>query len=130
MIKIPTKLDSDERKRLLESIGPLDGIEVFNNQVLVAVYIRPEKSAGGVYFADQTKEEDKWQGKVGLILKMGPTAFDDPDGKWFQGVKIELNDWVMFRPSDGWSMTINKNICRLLDDTAIRGRVQNPQQVY
>ena len=52
MIKIPTKLDSDERKRLLESIGPLDGIEVFNNQVLVAVYIRPEKSAGGIYFAD------------------------------------------------------------------------------
>ena len=41
-----------------------------------------------------------------------------------------LHDWVVFRPSDGWSVTVNKVICRILDDTNVRGRIQQPDQVW
>ena len=124
------KHENDPRAAIKKEIGNLDHIEVFNNQVLCAVYIRPEKTKSGIILPGQTRDEDKIQGKVGLVVKMGPQAFVDPDNQWFDGVKIENDEWVFFRPSDGWSVTINGVLCRILDDTNIRGRVQNPDEVW
>jgi len=127
---------TDPAKALRDAIGDVSDIEVFNTQVLCAIYVRPEKSAGGIFLPDATRDEDKIQGKVGLVLKKGPTAFNDPEGKWFQGVEVAENDWVYFRPSDGWSITV-KNfktggafICRILEDTLIRGKVSHPDRVW
>lgn len=128
----PMKMDhtSDPKVDLLQKIGPLDDIEIFHNQVLVAVYIRPEKTKGGIFLPGSAREEDKFQGKVGLVIKKGNDAFDDPSGKWFRGVTINLQDWVVFRPSDGWAITVNEVLCRILDDTDIRGRIPDPDKVW
>ena len=120
----------DPREDLLNQIGPLDDFEVFNNQILCAIYVRPEKTQGGIYLTDKVRDEDKFQGKVGLIVKMGPEAFKDDSGAWFNNVLFSINDWVVFRPSDGWSITVNKVICRIIDDVNIRGRIQHPDQVW
>src|SRR5574337_825573 len=115
----------DPRDKLLKEIGSLNDIQIFNNQVLIAIYQWPEKTKSGLYLPDSNRAEDIYQGKVGLIIKQGTTAFEDPDGRWFQGAEIGLNDWVVFRPSDGWALTVNKIPCRMLDDTAIRGVIQH-----
>ncbi len=115
---------------LHNSLGDLSGVEIFNNQVLVAVYVRPEKTKGGILFTEGTRKEDEYQSKIGLVLKHGPVAFKDPEGQWFQGADIQLNDWVVFRPSDGWGLKINDVMCRVLTDTAVRGRVSTPDQVW
>lgn len=126
--------DAEKSKsEIKKAIGDLSGVELWHNQVLAAVYIRPEKTAGGVILPDYTggrRDEDKWQGKVGLIVKKGPYAFDDPQGKWFKGTKVSIEDWIFFRASDGWSITINGVICRILDDTAIKGKVDHPERVF
>jgi hypothetical protein len=57
-------------------------------------------------------------------------AFDDNTGQWFNGVTINANDWIVFRPSDGWSITINGVICRMIDDVNVRGRVDHPDRVW
>lgn len=120
----------DPKSELIEKIGDLSKVELFNNQVLVAVYIRPEKTKGGIILAGQTRDEDKFQGKVGLVVKMGPQAFVDYDNKWFAGVNVSEDDWVFFRTSDGWSITINDVLCRILDDTNVRGKIAHPDQVW
>ena len=122
--------DENPAQVLREKIGDISGIEVFNNQLLVAVYIRPQQTKGGIFMPDTALDEDKYQGKVGLVLAKGPTAFKDANNEWFQGVDIEVGDWVVFKPSDGWGMTINKNMCRMLDDVAVRGRVSQPDLVW
>jgi len=122
--------DTDPKQGIINEIGNIDDIEIFNNKILVAVYIRPEKTKSGIYLPDAHRDEDKIQGKVGLVMKMGPEAFDDPNGNWFNGVKVEEGDWVVFRPSDGWSITVNGVLCRMLDDTNVRGRIQHPDQVW
>jgi len=122
--------DTDPREALLEKVGSLESVELFNNQVLVAIYVRPEKTRSGIILADTTRDEDKSQGKVGLVVKLGSDAFDDPSGKWFNGTKLEIGDWVFFRASDGWAISINQVPCRILDDTNVRGRVQQPDQVW
>jgi co-chaperonin GroES (HSP10) len=120
----------DPKQKLLEDIGDLSNVEIFNNQILVAVYIRPNKTKSGIYLSDQSREEDKVQGKVGLVVKKGPSAFVDDGNEWFKDISVEVNDWVVFRPSDGWSITVNNVLCRMIDDTAIRGKVDAPDRVW
>ena len=120
----------DPKKELISVLGDTSNVEIFNNQILVAIYIRPEKTVGGIILTNTIRDEDKWQGKVGLVIKKGPSAFVDDSKNWFNGITLDVNDWVIFRPSDGWGLTINGIMCRLLDDTVIRGRVSHPDQVF
>ena len=120
----------DPKQALLDEIGDTSGFEVFHNEVIVAVYFRPEKTTGGIILPNSNRDEDKWQSKVGIIIAMGPDAFEDDSGKWFKNVNVKVGDWVWFKPSDGFNMTINKTLCRALKDTAIRGIVGHPDQVW
>ncbi len=122
----------DPREALLAKVGDVSGIEVMHNQVLMAVYFAPEKTAGGIIRPDALKEEDRHQSKVGLILKMGPTAFVS-DGKWHWPEDMAVGDWVFLRRSDGWNVTVNAsrdNLCIMADDVDIRGRIPQPDQVW
>lgn len=120
----------DPAEAIWDQMGDITDIEIFHNQVLVAIYIRPEKTKSGLYLSSQTREEDKYQGKVGLIVKKGADAFIDASGKWFKGVNLDVADSVIFRPSDGWAITVHGQLCRILDDTDIRGRVITPDCVW
>jgi co-chaperonin GroES (HSP10) len=120
----------DPAKVILDEIGDTSKVEVFNNQLLVAVYIRPEKTKSGLLLPGQTRDEDKFQSKVGLVLKKGPSAFQDTSGEWFQDIDIDVNEWIIMRSSDGWSITVNGVLCRMIDDMNVRGRVDHPDRVW
>jgi co-chaperonin GroES (HSP10) len=130
----------DERAEYLERVGDISDIEILNTQVLVAVYIRPDKTDGGIYTAPMSQKEDRYQSKVGLVLKAGPTAFVDLEGRWFSGANIEVNDWILFRASDGWALELRRRdaktnapinvLCRLIDDISVRAKIANPGRIY
>lgn len=120
----------DPCENLIRQLGNIEDVEVFNNQVLVAVYIRPNVTAGGVHLPDSITDEDRHQGKVGLIVGMGPDAFIDRSERWFQGIKISMREWIVFRPSEGWPVTVNGVLCRMLNDIDVKGRIARPDQVW
>jgi co-chaperonin GroES (HSP10) len=120
----------DPKQKILDEIGDISNIEIFNNNILVAVYQRPAKTKSGIFLTDKTTEEDRFQSKVGLLVKVGSRAFEPNDEGWFDGVKFNLNDWIVFRPSDGWNITVNGVLCRMLSDTQVRGRSQYPDEVW
>jgi len=121
---------TDPKQKLLDDIGDISAFEIFNNQILIAIYIRPNKTKSGIYLSDQSREEDKVQGKVGLVVKKGPAAFFDDTSEWFKDISVEVNDWVVIRPSDGWAITVNNVLCRIVDDTAVRGKIDVPDRVW
>lgn len=121
---------ADPAADLRAAVGNLDGIELFHNQILVATYKRPEKTAGGVYLTDSIRKEDEYQGKVGLVLKKGPLAFVDDASVKFAGQNVAIGDWITYRASDGWALTINGVHCRMVEDSHIRMRVAAPDLVY
>jgi len=121
--------EKDPAEMLRQEVGDLTNVEIFNNQALVAVYIRPQKTKSGIILTDKTTDEDRHQSKIGLVLKKGASAFED-DGKWFKGVTINEGDWIIFRPSDGWQITVNGKLCRILDDISVRGRVDHPDRIW
>jgi len=122
--------DTDPKQVLLDELGDISDVEIFHNQILCAVYIRPNRTKSGIFLTDSTVDEDRYQSKVGLIIKRGPDAFVDDTNRWFNNVTLDMHDWIVFRPSDGWSVTVNNVICRILDDTNVRGRIQQPDQVW
>lgn len=121
--------EEDPRERLLRAIGDISHKDIFHNQVLCAVYIAPEKTAGGIIRPQQNVDEDKYQGKVGLIIKMGPLAFKSDD-KWIWPDDMGVGDWVWYRISDTVGVTINGQMCRILDDVDVKGRTDHPDGVW
>lgn len=121
---------NDPREEILKQIGDISGVEIFNNQILCAVYIRPEKTKGGIILTDNVRGEDRFQGKVGLLIGMGPAAFQDESGQWFNNSSFKLHDWLVFRPSDGWSVTVNGVLCRMMSDTQVKARISSPDEVW
>lgn len=123
----------DPKEVVLRELGDIDDFEIWHNQVLIAIYERPNKTAGGILLTDSSRDEDKHQGKVGLIVKVGPAAFHDAANKWQwpeDFTEGPLHHWVFFKASDGWAQDVNKKRCRVLYDEDIRGRIQHPDQVW
>jgi len=126
---MPMSHEEDPKQKLLEQLGDISDIELFHNQVLLAVYLRPEKTKSGLILTQGHLDEDRYQSKVGLLIKRGPLAFEQ-DGNWFTGMTFNDHDWLIFRPSDGWSITVNGVLCRIFDDISIKGRAPHPDSVY
>lgn len=126
----PMVHDSDPKKRILEQLGDTSHIELFGNNLLIAVYIRPQKTQSGIYLPDQTTDEDRFQSKVGLLIGKGPFACNSEDTEWFGQTPFNSHDWIVYRPSDGWSITINGVLCRMLLDSQVRMRIPHPDAVY
>jgi co-chaperonin GroES (HSP10) len=121
--------DVDPKTKLLEQLGDLSGVEVFHNQVLCAVYIAPEKTKGGIIRPYQNVEEDKYQGKVGLVVKCAPRAFAS-DAKWQWPEDISEGDWVFYRVSDTVALTVRGVACRIVDDVDVKSRINDPDLVW
>lgn len=120
--------DDDPAKDIVEKVGDISGFDLFGPKVLVAIYVRPEKTKGGIYLTDKVRDEDLYQGKVGYVLKIGPGAFSDSD--WFGDVRVDVGDWVGFRASDGAALVVNGVNCRLLEDVRIYGKASNPDLIF
>lgn len=129
--------DEDPKEALLSKVGDLSGVTLYGSDVLVCVYMRPEKTRSGIILTDNLRSEDIYQGKVGLIVKMGPTCFTDENGEKFRD--IEVGSWCVFRASDGWPVTLNTNnsvsskdaaLCRIITDINIRMTVDSPDLVF
>lgn len=126
----------DPKKALLDSVGDVSGIEVLHNLILVATYIEPEITPGGIIKPDRTLSENRFQGKGALVLALGPLAFKDDGVAKFGGVTIKVGDWVMVRPSDGLELFkvdatgSAGTSCRLFEDIHIKARIADPALIY
>lgn len=120
--------DTDPREDILVRLADLYGVDVFNDMVLVAVYERPAKTASGIVLPDQTREEDRYQGKAALVVKTGPLV--NVGDTQARGGELKAGDWIAIRPSDGWAITINKVLCRMISEKGVHLRIPSPDAVY
>lgn len=127
---MPSNKPQSTYNEILAGIGSLDDIDVYHNLILVGIYMRPDRTAGGVLLTDKTLDEDKWQGKAAVVLKKGPLAFKSEGNVNFAGQNAEVGDWLVYRISDGFPIDVNGIHCRLLEDTEVRMRVKDPLSIY
>jgi len=112
---------------LINALGDISQEEVLGDLVLIAIYIRPEKTSGGIIRPIDNVKEDEFQGKVGLIVKSGPLATEYEDGG---APSCQVGDWVVYSIKDGWSVTVNDVACRLIPYSRLRMKISHPGVVF
>lgn len=123
------KHDGDPKQAVLDSIGDISGRRLAGHQVLIATYIRPNVLQSGMVISEDVRTEDVYQGKVGLIVKMGPLAFSELGPAWDSENTPKIGDWVVYRPMDGFMTQHNGHPCRTLEDKQIREILDHPDIV-
>lgn len=119
MTEIQAEIEIDKKQELMDKYSHILGdIPLYGSSLLVAMYRRPEKTKGGVYLTDRVLEEDLYQGKVGLVLKMGPYPFDEEDRKYFGDNPPKVGDWVVFNTNSGtpFGLLDKKGDCRFIKE--------------
>lgn len=131
----------DPKEAIYMALGhTLDGFEPLGNKVIVATYIPPEKTAGGIIKPDRTLLESRFQGKAFLVISLGPLAFVNDNiaqfGPYARGEpgEIKEGDWLLANPSDGmefYGVEGQAGVsCRVFEDTRFWSRVDDPSKVY
>jgi co-chaperonin GroES (HSP10) len=133
----------DPKRELLDNLGDVSHFEIASNEVLLAIYQRPEMTEGGILLPHKTLKEDIYQGKVGLVVKIGAACsfnIEDTYSDITFKLDVKLHDWVVVRPSDTWALDFNGSpraiekkdfvACRLVRPRNIRARIQNPLSVW
>jgi len=122
--------DKDPKAVILDAVGDLSGYHPGPSKVVVGIYERPEKTAGGIIITEGKKKEDIYQGVVGLVLAVGPGAFEDDDMNKFHGFKVSVGDWIEYKTSDTEKVSINGKMCRRLSDTLVKARIEHPDMIF
>lgn len=129
------KFSADEKKKITDKLGDIATLAVILNRVWIAIWVRPEaKDLGNgrkLYRSDNTREEDVYQGNVGLVIKKGPLAFKSDEVQSFEGSEVNVGDWVIYnRHAAGLRFTHNGVHCIILDrEDPIKGVLTRPDLV-
>jgi hypothetical protein len=132
-----------ERQEIIDKLGDLSHVKVAQNEFLMAIYVRSNRTPSGLYMTDKSVKEDVYQGKVGLVVKIGAACkfvrTDEVTGRSY-GVPVKLHDWVVVRPADTWAIEINAKpkvlekgdfvVCRLAYDDMVRMVVDFPGMIW
>lgn len=93
--------------------------------VLCLQYVRPDAitTAGGMklILAEQTRREDAYQGRIGIVLALGPDAYADtvkfPSGAW---CKVgDIIAWPPLESTTGRYPFEGVTLCAITDDRIV-----------
>lgn len=102
---------------------------ILHSRILTMTYIASARR-GSIIIPDKARDEDRWQGKIGLVIAMGPGAFKDDVVAKFHGQKLKIHDWVLTRPADGMELFFNGCSMRLFSDVDIFAKITDPVEYY
>ena len=87
-----------------------------------------DKTAGGIFKADETKRFEELTTPVLFVIKIGPDAFKDPvrfpSGPW-----CREGDFILTRPHAGSRVKIHGREFRLINDDSVEAVVEDPRGI-
>tara|TARA_R110000868_G_scaffold344666_2_gene605757 strand:- start:393 stop:827 length:435 start_codon:yes stop_codon:yes gene_type:complete len=97
-------------------------------RILCAIPDAEEKTAGGLFKADITKQYEELTTPVLFVLKVGPDAFKDekrfPNGPW-----CKEGDFILTRPHAGSRVKIHGREFRIINDDSVEAVVEDPRGI-
>jgi len=97
-------------------------------RILVLPYKAKEKTKGGIILSDKTITESQIATNCGLVMDMGPDAYNDKD-KFPNGPWCKKKDWVLFARYAGSRIYIDGGEIRVLNDDEILGTIDDPEDI-
>ena len=97
-------------------------------RILVLPYKAKQKTKGGIILSDKTVTESQIATNCGLVMEMGPDAYNDKD-KFPNGPWCKKKDWVLFARYAGSRINIDGGELRVLNDDEILGTIEDPEDI-
>ena len=127
---IEAKKKAESKQKAMERVPQPTGW-----RVLILPFKPSRRSKGGILLNTKTLEEDAIQTNVGLVLRLGPDAYDDkrfPNGAW-----CEEKQWVIFARYAGSRFRLNDEDAarfgsevRILNDDEILATILDPDDLH
>ena len=131
--------EEDPRDTYLKLVMPaVERLSVMGARVLVSVYVRPERKKGSaIILPGVVRDEDRYQGKVGLVVALGPLAFKEDETHRFGGRIPQVGDWVQFRVPESFPFELTTedgkreySRARYVEDVDIYAILTDPDLVF
>ena len=97
-------------------------------RIVVLPYKAKQKTKGGIILSDKTIEESQISTNCGLVMEIGPDAYNDKD-KFPNGPWCKKKDWVLFARYAGSRIYIDGGEIRVLNDDEILGTIEDPEDI-
>lgn len=130
----------DPRRLIEESVGwAVETIEPLGAEILLVMYERGKqrgevKTTGGIIVPEMKTgalAEDKYQGKAGLLMRMGPLAFTEDGSHRWGGRTPRPGDWVLVNINDTFAFDLpGDRRARIVEDVNVRAILQRPDVVW
>lgn len=120
-----------QQQTLEEAFPNVDsGTLPLGSRVLVQIRTPKKVSRGGIIFADETKEAERWNAQIAKVIALGPLAFKSRESlvTWKEGEWCQPGQFVRVPKygGDRWEVPINDDesaLFALFDDLNILGLV-------
>ena len=99
-------------------------------RVLVMPYKGREKTVGGVYVPDETRDRESVATVVAYVIKVGPLAYKDPDK--FGGECepwCKEGDWVCIGRYAGSRFKLDGGEVRIINDDEVIATILDPEDI-
>jgi len=115
----PSKIDSSVIDRLPQPTG---------YRLLVIPYYPKEKTKGGVYIPDASRDRESFATVVAYVVKTGPDAYKDAD-KFPTGAYCSEKEWVLMGRYAGNRFKVEGLELRLINDDNIIAKILDPTDI-
>lgn len=105
---------------ILKELGT--DIDVHGYRILVKAFIIPEKTASGLYTPDSYRNSESRGHNMGLVLKMGPLAYQPPE-KFGGKPYCAIGDWIIYSSYERDEIKINDYLCYFVNDERVYATV-------
>ena len=93
-------------------------LNIQGHVILVKAPVFPEKTVGGIYRPDGYKEEHEKKYDTGLVIGMGPEAYNSKE-RFPSGPRCKIGDWVDFAPMEKQRKTYGGHRCYVIEDDTV-----------
>lgn len=97
-------------------------------RLLVMPYMGKEKTDGGIYVPDQTRERESRGTVVAYVVKLGPLAYQDQD-KFGGEAWCKEGDWVCIGRYAGSRFNIEGGEVRIINDDEVIATILSPDDI-
>ena len=97
-------------------------------RLLVMPYMGRDKTEGGIYVPDQSREREARATVVAYVVKVGPLAYQDPD-KFGGEAWCKEGDWVCIGRYAGSRFQIEGGEVRIINDDEVIATIVDPDDI-
>jgi|TARA_R100000315_G_C5208636_1_gene123606 co-chaperonin GroES (HSP10) len=97
-------------------------------KILIALPDPDSEYDGGIIKSKKTMQEEELGSICGMVLKMGPDCYKDPN-RFPTGSFCKEGDWIIMRSYSGTRFKVHGKEFRLINDDSVEAVVEDPRGI-